>query len=543
MIGNRFLINCFIFCAFLHNAHAVELQLRITNLEGAALTQVHQGELFLVESTVLDDQGNLGEPIIMHLEKLTMVQRYPVSTHITIINGHQQIKRNYLYKVRVDTLGQYALGPAYFDLGATVVRSTALSFEVVRGSSEPTVDAADPFIFVKTDKAAVYVGEQVLLTVRLCYKKTVISLALEPLKLTNASSLQLGPVRQETFAYDASDWSCFTYTFAVYPERPGDLVIPSLLAHGERDKDAHGGFMAHFFFSFDREKIRVQSKPFVINVNHVPHAQKDNVVGEFSQFTAVLDKTVLEPGTAATYTLTLVGNGNLQLISFNELALPKSVKTYESKVNLGLDTRPGYLVRKQEIILQPLEAGIFTIPSQIFTYFDPTDKRVKRLKTKELVLSVKRGTAKKMVMVPQENEPQRSKKLPKIAHWLLAFLSIVLVMFLLGHYLFIVYEPYIDKKRAYYTFKCQVRQAKKKKSSRAIYRAWFGLLEKRLGVDLVPKSLRDVKQFFAQALQESWCMYVEKLESFAFQERELLYGLDDLIAQTYEWVSNLEDVL
>lgn len=547
MIGKKVFYGVFLSLCFFET-YAITLSLNLSDLEGNRIAEVKQGEPFFIEVIVFDDQQNLGEPVLMHMQKLSSCQRYPVSTHITVINGgKQQVQRKYVYKARIDAVGPFALGPAYFDLGSQVIRSPAVSFLVVKGTGAQKQQVSDPFIQVKTHKESVYVDQQVLLTVRLCYKKPVDSFVLEPFSLTNGFVMQLGQPVAESVSYDGHSWSCFTYTFAVYPRQKGDLVIPGLRAHGERVKESSSGsFMAHFFFGFDREKIEARSQPLVIAVKSLPNnAQHARAVGEFTSFTASLDKNTLEPGTAATLILTLAGNGNMQQITFDNWQLPSELKRYDSKFYLEIDKqRPGFFVRRQEFIIQALAPGTFTIAPYLFTFFNPVTASMEQLKTRPLVLTVKKGV--------QQKEFSQEKNLlvvhkkwswPIIPYWIMVTLSLSLLLFLLGNFIWYRYEVVIEKKIAYYVFKRAIHHAKIKNNAKLLYNAWFVLLARRLGIKKIPQSLRDIEQLFDQQHRVKWRYYISELERIAFEQSEIINDIDDLISQTYDLLSKLEEVL
>jgi len=525
---------------------AIEVALAMTDLAGNHISRVVQGEYFLIQVIVSGDQQGLGEPIITHLDTLSQVVRHPVSTHITITNGQQSVARTYVYKARLDNIGEWSLGPAFYDLGGQVVRSSALTFSVVKGQASALAASTDPFVHVHVHKLSAYVSEQVLVQVHVGYKKAVEQIALEPWTVTNGRIIQLADPVQEHFFYDGRSWPCVTYTYALYPARAGECVIPELRVYGEREKeDARGSFISHFFFGRERERITAQSKPVVLQVKPFPHGIPTDVcVGEFSRLNVQVDKKEIEPGTAATLIVTLVGNGDMQHGVPYTVFVPDGLKMYESKTSYTLEQPLGFIARKQEFIVQALHDGTFVIEPPLFSFFNPVTQKRETLHINKLMLTAKKGATINRSEYARENTGSpKSKKWPVLNNFWLILIASSLVLTLFVWYLKRAFQPFIEKKMAYFTFRRRVKKAHRTRDVQSLHAAWFLLFNERLGVSETIVSLREAGKFLDVVARERWHAYVSKLEYAAFQARDVLPFLDDVIMQTYEWISVLEDVL
>lgn len=540
----------FIFFPLIIWAQDVTITLQITGLDGTAIgdgTQLHevnQGEPFLVTSTVFGDQQGLGEPTLTHRQKLDSCERMPVTTHIALINGQQKIQRQYTYKARIDAAGPFALGPAYFDLGTHIIQSSAVSFSVVPHVAQTTTSVADPFIYVKANKTSLVVGEQLLVTVRLCYRKPMAQFVLEPFNIKTFFVLTLGQPISESFMYEGRSWSCITYMFACYPQQEGVLIIPSLQANGEREKeDARGSFMSRFFFGAAMQKITVQSVPLSITVKPVPTQRLVQAVGHFTHFSLAVDKTVLEPSTAATLTLRLVGDGDMHQLGADMLRLPDAVRVYDAKTLLSLEPQqPGMLIYTHEWVLQGLKPGTITIAPQSFTFFDPTLKLNRVLTTQPITLTIKPG-AEQYIFPSTVHAKNATHKPFEIARWIIILLSVTPLLVVLLWYLWHSYAPIIEQKRAFHAFKRMVKRAHRTRDAKLLYHAWFVLLARRLGKQQVPQTLGELESLFANELRTKWRYYVARLERSAFEDYQNVSDFLDLIEQTDDWLDAIEDLL
>jgi len=519
---------------------AIDLSLHITDLENNPIETVERGTPFLISVSISGADRDLGEPVIEHLDKLDFCERYPVTTNISVFNGQQHIKKHYVYNARIDGVGNFALGPAYYELGNQLVQSNAVLFEVVKGSAKKRskIDTEDPFVHLSVNKSKAYVREQILLTVRLCFRKSLVHFALEPISMNQFQIRQLGNPEQEEFEYGGRRWNAIVYRFALYPQINGSLVVPSLTAVCEREKEGEmQSFFGRFrsFFGSDIEKIKVYSKVVPLKIKTLPEANSQiAVVGSLSEFSAVLDKKNLEQDKGAILTLTLVGDGDLQSIVFNRLQLPESLKSYESKTNIIADAHTGQMTLRKEWILQALNSGKIVIPSQKINFFDPKDKKYKTLAAQSLQLKII-PNAINPVDLSSSDEPKVADKQrpffwPTMPFGILAILLLIPFLTMIGSYLLQMYRPYIDKLLSYRRFKKQVYRAYKMNNAQIIYDAWQDLFFERFKTPQKEKGLTDlavpflsirvrITQKEIQEVISQWQSYIDKLERNAFENR------------------------
>jgi hypothetical protein len=84
------------------------------------------------------------------------------------------------------------------------------------------------------------------------------------------------------------------------------------------------------------------------------------------------------------------------------LALPETFKYYDSKTSINEDLSTAYKGgnKRFEFIVQALQPGTLTIPSQTFSFFDVTSKTYTSLKTEPISLEVKQRASTNHVTPP-----------------------------------------------------------------------------------------------------------------------------------------------
>ena len=513
----------FSFCSM----RAIDLSVKISDANGHKIEEVRQGVPFLLTVSVSGDKQNLGEPRIDHLEKVDNVERMPVTTSIMLLNGRQQVKKNYVYRLRIDSIGNYVLGPAYYDQGNYLVKSDAVSFFVAKYNSNAEGEASDPFVFVSTNNNQAYIGEQILLTVQLCFRKELSQFSLEQFKSQAFTTTQLYKPVNEKIAYDGRQWSSVRYTFALYAKKPGAIIVPALHAQCEREKEfVAGGLMAHFssWFGNDTEIVKVQSQPLELSIRPLPVVNKKSIgVGHVEDFSISVDKQQIEQSKGITATLSLTGNLNSNDSLFGKLVVPKAFRAYESKVAIDLTDTAGIFTKKQEWILQALQPGKITIPSQEITYFDTTINQYKTLKTQPVVCTVKSLALPSLPVTPEhkKNVIRFEERVPQPLSLLSLLLFILVPIFcIIFHYFIRLYRIPLQRMRRYRKMYAMIKASQRKDERVLLYEAWVLLFTESLGIDITKKQLKNVGMLFlhGETEQTKWFYYVAAMEKYVFED-------------------------
>jgi len=200
-------------------------------------------------------------------------------------------------------------------------------------------------------------------------------------------------------------------SIALYPQETGTLKVDPLeveaiIVRPVARRDPFDVFDDFFNdpFNFDPfsmfspslitqpEKITLKSNPIQIHVNPLPDgapASFSNAVGNFT-VSASLENDRCFLGENIVYNLLISGKGNLPLINPPQLQLPDNFQVFDpeikdafTKSNSGISG-----TRTFKYIINPLNAGSYTIPPIEFSFFSVTDGKFITVKTLEFNIQV-----------------------------------------------------------------------------------------------------------------------------------------------------------
>jgi hypothetical protein len=310
--------------------------------------------------------------------------------------------------------GELALSPAQVTVGGQVFKGNALRVKVVpagQGSqprqqpsspfgpssnafppgfpqmpSLPDMDSEDPFaqlfsggpppdgseVFLASalDKKEVYLGQQVVYTIRL-YTRADVS-EFDDLKLPGFDGFWGEELETPTHprpqlqTVGGTTYQVFLLKKrALFPDRAGTLTVQP----AEVDVGVGFGF-------FRGRKVHRASAPSTLKVLPLPSGAPPGFgsanVGQW-RLAATLKPVSVPVGEPATLTLTVDGLGNLHGLSLPSLPEIPGVRAYDPTVtdttSIQGDRFGGH--HQVEIVLIPQRTGDFGIPSLTFSWFDP----------------------------------------------------------------------------------------------------------------------------------------------------------------------------
>ncbi len=138
------------------------------------------------------------------------------------------------------------------------------------------------------------------------------------------------------------------------------------------------------------------SSPVVtIHVKPLPEEGKpkdfDGAVGEF-HIKSAIDKTKLTTDGAVSFTVTISGKGNVNLLNAPVIDFPHSIESYDPKIKDNFhNTNPFGGSRSYTYVLMPKTTGDITIPAVSFSYFDPETKKYQTVQTQPHAIEVTPG--------------------------------------------------------------------------------------------------------------------------------------------------------
>ena len=194
----------------------------------------------------------------------------------------------------------------------------------------------------------------------------------------------------------------------IVPQRVGKHTIDPMTiecvaqirteSNRQRSMDPFEAFFNDPFFNRNITNVKkeLSSQSFSLEVKNLPTAGKpDSFAGAVGNYTfkSEIDKSELSTNEAVTLTLTVSGNGNVELLQMPEPVFPPDFEVYDPKISTSTNVNAQGLTgtKKAEYLVIPRRAGSFTIPQVEFSYFNPTDESYHTVSSDAYELSVQKG--------------------------------------------------------------------------------------------------------------------------------------------------------
>ncbi|OYV86868.1 MAG: hypothetical protein B7Z63_03335, partial [Ignavibacteriae bacterium 37-53-5] len=193
---------------------------------------------------------------------------------------------------------------------------------------------------------------------------------------------------------------------ALFPSQLGELsVTPMVLSIPVQIQQRQGGngnvfdqfFNDPFFNNYRTVNFTAKSNTIKLQVMPLPSKgvppSFNGAVGDYSLSSAVSAVNVKE-NNPLTFTVTLKGQGNIQLLSMPDFTLPTGFDKYEPKVSQQI-SRDGTIsgTKTFEYLIVPRVAGKKEIPSLKFSYFNPEKRSYITLSTPPYPINVEPGAS------------------------------------------------------------------------------------------------------------------------------------------------------
>lgn len=341
------------------------------------------------------------------------------------------------------------------------------------------------FVKVVVDKKEVYVGQQITANYKLYTRLPTSSKVVKVPSFSGFSTHDLpvpNPLRPHVEKVDGKQYRVFTFRKTMlFPLQGGvqklepveiqNTVKLYTLEKSQGGGNPFSGMMNDPFFQdvfndpFFRQAFsggtqlvpheydyNMKSPVVKIDVKSLPEKGKpenfDNAVGQFTIKSSV-DKTHLTTDDAVSFTVTISGNGNVNLLSAPDIQFPDNLESYDPKVKDDFhNTNPFGGSRSFTYVLMPNSAGSVTIPAIQFSYFDPEAKKYETIQTQPHTLTIAPGenqsqaakvtnpaTAKNTLLPIRTGEPAWNKTgvfwFAAWWHWLLMLLPIIILIALI----------------------------------------------------------------------------------------------------------------
>lgn len=563
----------FILVLFPFYLTAASINLKLTTLEGAVLEQAGAGTPFLLNVVVTNTSNSAQYPTLKGIDNLHVRQS---GFQMNMVNGATSV--TYHYRVRIDTPGNYTLGPASIIEGNTTIESQPITVTVAdqqksSGTRAQKAAAHAPIMKLICDTTQAYVGQKINaeLSFYTSDPTTVLQTIIEP-EISAISGLTIKNKQTQpitgTEKINGTEFRFAKWNFQITPTKSGSLIVPAYAAQYTSQANSP---MLSFFFHNDAK--RVYSNTVALDVKALPHSLRaPSFIGSINQMYAQVNPTHARVGQGLVYSITLSGDGDFDSLGMLALAMPEQCKCYESKKNYA-PASGQFGTYTMEYIVQALEPGSITIPKQELFYFDTGLKRYKTITTSPITITVSGSpiiaTAPNHELPTNVNvddstlDPLAPLNLdgpiehvpPRFIPWYIFWASIgvmsalwlLFVAFSTNKNLFVRFFKTFIKKESAYSFarKCVKNAYTKKKYLQyySIINQLFAMRLKTTPSQLTPQMMENsLRQdgLSSQAL-EDWRSFYAELCQFSFYKANLdAQYYNELTQKMLYWIDVLE---
>ncbi|AYL97912.1 BatD family protein [Mucilaginibacter celer] len=422
-----FILTLLLFCSSLAFA-----QVKFT--ASADRTTIGTGEIFEITFSINANGERFAPPAFAGFQ---VVAGPNVSNSVSMINGVTSVSMAYGYDLMATKEGEFTIGPATIMAGGRPYSTTPIKIRVVKGSAgsgngpqgnsrqqqqqQQQFNAPDEsniqrgrvrdiskslFLRTSVDKSTVYLGQQIVMNLRLYTRVSIVNG--EPEKIPDLNSFYSQDIKNNNpnaqwrtevlngVRYNVTDIK----KTILFPQHEGNITIePAIMNFVIRQQAASssGDPFDAFFGGYEDVKYRVKGTPVVIHVKPLPLAGKpvdfSGAVGKFN-ISASLDKNEIKANDAINYQLKVSGTGNLKLLKPISPNFPPDFEKYDPKVtDTIVENESGSSgSRRYTYLLIPRHQGDYTIDPVKFSYFNPATGKYVTLTTRAFPVKVAKGT-------------------------------------------------------------------------------------------------------------------------------------------------------
>ena len=265
-------------------------------------------------------------------------------------------------------------------------------------NNDPSSSTDDIFVTIQLSQSEVYQGQPVVATLKIYTRVDLVGF--DDFRFPDFKGFwakEVDTPNQIQFTEDVYNGKQYhsgvLRQYVLYPQKSGELKIDPLHADIRyRARGATTSFFDEFMGTYRTASRSLQSSARTLKVLPLPAnapASFKGAVGKFS-VDAKVDNTSIKTNEALTYTLTVTGSGNMQLLQKPELNLPTTVEVFPPKMSENYALRGGIQTGSvaYEYVLLPRAPGKLTIPAFEFSYFDPQAKSYKTATTQPYTVDV-----------------------------------------------------------------------------------------------------------------------------------------------------------
>ncbi|MBO97822.1 MAG: hypothetical protein CMD34_02910 [Flavobacteriales bacterium] len=384
-----------IFSIFTFISYAQEL--KVTSNKNPAIV----GEQILIQYTLNENGTNFISPNFNNLQVLSGPNPSSQSSY-TIINGKSEstVKNTFSFYLRANKPGTYNIGPASISVNGKVIKSDSYQLKIVKSNpNKKNSNQLSKNLYLKVDvsKRNIVVGEQILVVYKLFTRVDLQNTEVVSLPELNGfwkKELETSS-RFKREIIDGVPFNVATIKKSVLTaQKSGELLIDAVelkcsirTQNNNRSRDPFANF---FGGGFNLKEEYINSNPVKIKVSDLPQAPENftGAVGDMN-ITSEVNKTKVQANDALSYTIKIIGTGNIELIKAIKPNFPDDFEIYDPKITEKIfEGGRKRSIKTFEYLIIPRFKGEYKIPSLNFTFYNNKKKKyeIKQSSTHNIIV-------------------------------------------------------------------------------------------------------------------------------------------------------------
>jgi hypothetical protein len=432
---------------------------------GSAKT-MSKNDLFDVQY-IVENAANVEQITPPSFKNFTVVSGPTHQSGMTNINGNVKQFVGIEFLLKPNGPGNFTLPPATAKVDGKTLQSNSLSIQVTNNTSgassggtsispfanvlpdlfsAPSKHQYDDYILRKGEKpddkikknlfvnaelnkTTCYVGEPIIATYKLYTRlKSETNVTKNP-SFNGFSVIDLempDNFTERSQKYNGRDYTVYTLRkVQLYPLQSGTIELEPIevdnnvtfikgdYANAGDDvffdimrNFAGGGYMGD---EVQNQKVTLQSKPVNIIVKPLPLAGQPKefkgAVGNFKIDAKLQKDDAMTTDEAGNLSISISGNGNLQMINAPDISWPEGIEAFEPKLSENID-KSSVPLKGEKVFNYAFtvsKPALYTIPPISFSYFDNNTEAYKIVTTKPLTINVTKGKSNRQTLISPVN--------------------------------------------------------------------------------------------------------------------------------------------
>lgn len=334
-------------------------------------------------------------------------------SEMSYVNGSMTSKVSYSYAISPINVGTFVINPAKIEFENKVYSSQAIKINVVKAqpkknneqntsnNEQKQLNSIDKNLFLKltVDKKSVFQGEQIVATYRLYNKANLRGIEAQRMPEFNGFYTQDLEInnnnnrKREVINGVPFDIFILKKTILI-PQKTGELnLIPleiDAIVQIQSDKAVNTWFGPRY--QMKDVPVLIKSNALKIEVKPLPKGAPKSftgAVGNF-KFSTNISPTQVAVNDALNYVVKISGTGNIPLINNPEPQWPQEFEVYDPKLKSNSTTKTNKISGSKtwDYLAIPRNGGEYELAPLEFTYFNPSTKKYKTIRTEPTSITV-----------------------------------------------------------------------------------------------------------------------------------------------------------